>query len=64
MKKAKNIDLKQYGMFLALIAIFILFFVLSQGANATPVNINNLVMQKQTQLLMLRALILHTNWLR
>ncbi|HKM23050.1 MAG TPA: multiple monosaccharide ABC transporter permease [Lachnospiraceae bacterium] len=45
MKKAKNIDLKQYGMFLALIAIFILFFVLSQGANATPVNINNLVMQ-------------------
>ena len=44
-KKAKNIDLKQYGMFLALIAIFILFFILSKGANATPVNINNLVMQ-------------------
>lgn len=45
MKKGKNIDLKQYGMFLALIAIFILFFILSKGANATPVNINNLVMQ-------------------
>ena len=44
-KKVNNIDLKQYGMFLALIAIFILFFILSKGANATPVNINNLVMQ-------------------
>ena len=36
-KKVNNIDLKQYGMFLALIAIFILFFILSKGANATPV---------------------------
>ena len=43
--KKANIDLKQYGMFLALIAIFIIFYVLSKGANATPVNINNLVMQ-------------------
>ena len=44
-KKGVNVDLKQYGMFLALIAIFLIFFVLSGGSNATPVNINNLVMQ-------------------
>ena len=44
-KKSANVDLKQYGMFLALIAIFSLFFILSEGANASPTNINNLVMQ-------------------
>ena len=44
-KKSTNIDLKQYGMFLALIAIFLIFYILSGGANATPTNINNLVMQ-------------------
>lgn len=45
MKAKRNIDFKQYGMFIALIAIFIIFFILSKGANATPVNINNLIMQ-------------------
>ncbi len=44
-KSKMNIDLKQYGMFVALIAIFLIFYVLSKGANATPVNINNLIMQ-------------------
>lgn len=44
-KTKRNIDFKQYGMFIALIAIFIIFFILSKGANATPVNINNLIMQ-------------------
>ena len=44
-KKSSNVDLKQYGMFLALIAIFLLFYILSGGANASPTNINNLVMQ-------------------
>jgi len=59
-KKTVNIDMKQYGMFLALVAIFIIFkFILvaiaaAKGVadpfanavnNATPMNINNLVMQ-------------------
>lgn len=38
-------DLKQYGMFLILIGIFILFAITTNGANAKPVNINNLIMQ-------------------
>lgn len=44
-KKTVNIDLKQYGMVIALIAIFVLFYILSGGKNASPTNINNLVMQ-------------------
>ncbi len=44
-KKLVNMDLKQYGMFLILIGIFILFAITTQGANAKPVNINNLIMQ-------------------
>ena len=38
-------DLKQYGMFLILIGIFLLFALTTKGANAKPVNINNLIMQ-------------------
>ena len=44
-KKIVNMDLKQYGMFLILIGIFILFAITTEGANAKPVNINNLIMQ-------------------
>ena len=44
-KKTVNMDLKQYGMFLILIVIFIAFSIATQGANAKPVNINNLIMQ-------------------
>lgn len=40
-----NIDLKQYGMIIALIAIFFLFYILTVGKNASPTNINNLIMQ-------------------
>lgn len=40
-----NIDLKQYGMVIALIAIFFLFYILTGGKNASPTNINNLIMQ-------------------
>lgn len=40
-----NIDIKQYGMIIALIAIFFLFYVLTGGKNASPTNINNLIMQ-------------------
>ncbi|AEV30810.1 ABC-type xylose transport system, permease component [Sphaerochaeta pleomorpha str. Grapes] len=45
-KKSKGrIDVKQYGMVLALIAIYLLFFFLTGGTNASPTNINNLIMQ-------------------
>lgn len=40
-----NIDIKQYGMIMALIAIFFLFYILTGGKNASPTNINNLIMQ-------------------
>jgi len=46
MKSKKiNLDMKKYGMFILLIAIFLLFYVLSSGKNATAMNINNLIMQ-------------------
>lgn len=44
-KKTINLDMKQYGMVIALIAIFLLFYILSGGKNASSTNINNLVMQ-------------------
>ncbi len=44
-KKTVNMDLKQYGMFLILIGIFLLFYITTKGANAVPFNINNLIMQ-------------------
>ena len=43
--KKAGINLKQYGMGIALIVIFLVFSVLSSGKNFTPMNINNLVMQ-------------------
>ena len=44
-KKRVNLDMKQYGMFLALIVIYLIYAVLTGGKNLTPMNINNLVMQ-------------------
>ncbi len=44
-KKTVNLDMKQYGMFLALVAIYVLFSFLTKGSNLSPANINNLVMQ-------------------
>lgn len=44
-KKVANLDMKQYGMFLALVAIYIIFALLTGGKNLSPANINNLVMQ-------------------
>ena len=44
-KKTVNLDMKQYGMFLALVAIYLIFAVLTNGANLSPANVNNLVMQ-------------------
>lgn len=44
-KKTVNLDMKQYGMVIALVAIFLLFYILSGGKNASSTNINNLIMQ-------------------
>ena len=44
-KKVANLDMKQYGMFLALVAIYVIFAILTGGKNLSPANINNLVMQ-------------------
>lgn len=44
-KKVVNLDMKQYGMFLALIVIYLIFAALTGGKNLTPMNINNLIMQ-------------------
>ena len=44
-KKTVSLDMKQYGMFLALVAIYVLFSFLTKGSNLSPANINNLVMQ-------------------
>lgn len=44
-KRKINIDMKQYGMVIAMIAIFFIFNILSSGKNATPMNMNNLIMQ-------------------
>ena len=37
--------MKQYGMVLALIAVFLIFAVMTRGKNMSPANINNLIMQ-------------------
>ena len=44
-KKTMNIDMKQYGMVLALIAVFLIFSFMTKGKNMSPANINNLIMQ-------------------
>ncbi len=44
-KNFENINIKQYGMLIALVAIFFIFYIFTGGINATPMNINNLVMQ-------------------
>ena len=44
-KKTVNIDMNQYGMVLALIAVFLIFAVMTGGKNMSPANINNLIMQ-------------------
>ena len=44
-KKTVNLDMKQYGMFLALVAIYLIFAVMTGGKNLAPANVNNLIMQ-------------------
>ncbi len=44
-KKYVSLDLKSMGMIGALVIIFLIFYGLTKGSNATPTNINNLIMQ-------------------
>ncbi len=43
--KKANLSMKQYGMVLALIAVFVIFAILTKGKNMSSININNLIMQ-------------------
>ena len=43
--KSAGISLKQYGMMIALVVIFLIFAILSTGKNASAMNVNNLIMQ-------------------
>ncbi|MEY8338941.1 multiple monosaccharide ABC transporter permease [Lachnospiraceae bacterium 62-35] len=44
-KNTVNIDIKQYGMMIALVAVFLIFAAMTGGKNMSPANINNLIMQ-------------------
>ncbi|MDR2023548.1 MAG: sugar ABC transporter permease [Hungatella sp.] len=44
-RKTINLDMKQYGMVIALIAVFLIFAVRTGGKNMSSANINNLIMQ-------------------
>lgn len=44
-KKTVNLDMKQYGMVIVLIAVFVIFAIMTGGKNLSPANINNLIMQ-------------------
>ena len=41
----KGISLGQYGMMIMLVAVYVLFAIITKGKNLTPMNINNLIMQ-------------------
>ena len=59
MKSKKiNLDMKKYGMFILLIVIFLLFYGLSSGRNATAMNINNLIMQNSYVVILATGMLL------
>ncbi len=57
-KHYENINIKQYGMVIALVAIFLLFNIFTGGKNASPMNINNLVMQNGYVVIMATGMLL------
>ncbi|MGN0403802.1 MAG: multiple monosaccharide ABC transporter permease [Bariatricus sp.] len=57
-KKTVSLDLKQFSMVLALIAIFIIFYFLTGGVNATPMNMNNLIMQNSYVVILATGMLL------
>ena len=57
-KKTVNLSMKQYGMVFALIAIFIIFYFMTGGNNATPMNMNNLIMQNSYVVILATGMLL------
>lgn len=57
-KKTVNLSLKQYGMVFAMLAIFIIFLALTGGTNATPMNMNNLIMQNSYVVILATGMLL------
>lgn len=57
-KKTVNLNMKQYGMVFALLAIFIIFYVMTGGTNATPMNMNNLIMQNSYVVILATGMLL------
>ena len=43
--KKATLDMRQYGMMIMLIVVYVFFAILTGGKNLTPMNINNLIMQ-------------------
>ena len=41
----KGSGLGQYGIMIMLVAVYVLFAIITDGKNLTPMNINNLIMQ-------------------
>ena len=57
-KKVVNIDMKQYGMFIVLIAVFVIFAIMTGGKNLSPANINNLIMQNSYVVILATGMLL------
>lgn len=43
--KKPGINLGQYGILIMLVAVYVLFAIITKGSTLTPININNLIMQ-------------------
>ena len=43
--KKAALDMRQYGMMIMLVVVYVFFAILTKGKNLTPMNINNLIMQ-------------------
>ncbi|MDO5545573.1 MAG: sugar ABC transporter permease [Eubacteriales bacterium] len=43
--KKTSLNMRQYGMMIMLVVVFVFFAILTGGKNLTPMNINNLIMQ-------------------
>lgn len=57
-KKTVNLSLKQYGMVIAMLIIFIIFYAMTGGVNATPMNMNNLIMQNSYVIILATGMLL------
>ena len=43
--KKATLNMRQYGMMIMLVVVYLFFAILTKGKNLTPMNINNLIMQ-------------------